>query len=97
MVVVFWVKSKTFVNFRLRDEHLRRLRQAFLDLTFIHCETKEQFLSELPRADIACSFRFKAEWLYAAPSRRRLISPTAGRDWFPTKLPPGVRFESCPC
>jgi len=93
MVVALWVNSKTFVNFRLRDEHLRRLRQAFLDFTFIHCETKEQFLSALPRADIACSFRFKAEWFSDAPRLRRLISPTAGRDWFPTKLPPGVRFE----
>jgi D-2-hydroxyacid dehydrogenase (NADP+) len=93
MMVVLWLHSKVFVNFRLGDSHLRRLEQSFPDMTFIRCRTKEQFLEALPRADIACSFRFKAEWFAQAPRLRRLISPTAGRDWFPAELPPGVYFE----
>jgi phosphoglycerate dehydrogenase-like enzyme len=93
MVVVLWVHSKAFANFRLGDRHLHRLMLSFPDSSFIRCETKEQFLEALPRAEIVCSFRFKAEWFAQAPRLRRLFSPTAGRDWFPTELPPGVRFE----
>ena len=93
MVVVLWVHSKVFANFRIGQAHLRRLKQAFPGATFIHCRSKEQFLEVLPDADVACSFRFKAEWFNRAPGLRRLISPTAGRDWFPAELPPGVRFE----
>jgi phosphoglycerate dehydrogenase-like enzyme len=93
MVVVLWLHSRVFVNFRLGDGHLRRLEKSFPDMTFISCRTKEQFLEALPRADIACSFRFKAEWFVQAPRLRRLISPTAGRDWFPREPPPGVSFE----
>ncbi len=93
MVVVLWVSSKVFANFCLREKHLHRLQQNLPDIHFIRCETKEQFLAALPRADIACSSSFKAEWFSSAPRLRRLISPTAGRDWFPTELPPGVSFE----
>ena len=93
LVVVLWVHSKVFANFRIVDRHLPRLEQAFPNLSFVHCKTKEQFLEALPRADIACSLKFKTEWFAQAPRLRRLISPTAGRDWFPAELPPGVRFE----
>jgi len=93
MVVVLWVHSKVFANFRLGQGHLRRLQQSFPEATFIRCQSKEQFLEALPDADVACSFRFKAEWFGRAPRLRCLISPTAGRDWFPAELPPGVRFE----
>jgi D-2-hydroxyacid dehydrogenase (NADP+) len=93
MVVVLWVHSKVFVNFRLREEHVRRLEASFPDFEFIHCQSKERFLEVLPRADVVCTIRFKAEWFTDAPRLRRLISPTAGRDWFPDRPPPGVRFE----
>jgi phosphoglycerate dehydrogenase-like enzyme len=93
MVVVLWVHSKVFANFRLADRHLRRLELSFPDFSFIRCQTKEQFLEALPRADIVCSLSFKAEWFARAPRLCRLISPTAGRDWFPAELPPGVRFD----
>jgi phosphoglycerate dehydrogenase-like enzyme len=93
MVIVLWVHSKVFANFRLREEHIRRLQEPFPDFGFIHCQSKEQFLEALPDADIVCSFRFKAEWFGRAPKLRRLISPTAGRDWFPDQPPPGVKLE----
>ena len=93
MVVALWVHSKIFANFRLLDRHIRRLEQSFPDSSFIRCQTKEQFLEALSRADVVCSFRFKAQWFARAPKLRRLVSPTAGRDWFPAELPPGVRFE----
>ncbi len=93
MVVVLWVRSKVFENFRLREEHLHRLEQSLPDIHFIHCETKEQFLSALPQAEVASSFSFRSEWFTLAPRLKRFISPTAGRDWIPAELPPGVRFE----
>jgi phosphoglycerate dehydrogenase-like enzyme len=93
MVIALWVRSKVFANFCLGEEHLRRLRHACPKFEFIHCRSKGQFLDALGSADIACSFRFKAEWFGRAPKLRRLISPTAGRDWFPAELPPGVSIE----
>jgi phosphoglycerate dehydrogenase-like enzyme len=93
MTVVLWVHSKIFTNFRLGDNQLGRLEQAFPETTFIRCENKEQFLEALPRADIVCSFRFKAEWFSRAPRLQRLISPTAGREGFPAESPVGVTFE----
>ena len=93
MVVVLWVYSKVFANFRLNGAHMRRLERSFPGADFIRCESKEQFLQALPRADVACSFRFKSEWFARATRLRRLISPTAGRDWFPKEEPSGVRFE----
>jgi phosphoglycerate dehydrogenase-like enzyme len=93
MVVALWVHSKVFTNFRIGPGHLRRLRQSFPESTFIHCRSREQFLEALTGADVACSFAFKAEWFDRAPRLRRLISPTAGRDWFPDRSPPGVKLE----
>jgi D-2-hydroxyacid dehydrogenase (NADP+) len=93
LIVVLWVHSNVFANFRLSEAHLHRLQQSFPGATFLRCETQEQFLEALPRADVVCSFRFKAEWFSRAPRLRRLISPTAGRDWFPEELSPGVKFE----
>jgi len=87
------VHSKVFANFRLGDRHLRRLERSFPDSRFVRCQTKEQFLEVLPQADVACSLRFKAKWFHRAPKLRRIISPTAGRDWFRAENPPGVRFE----
>jgi len=93
MVVVLWISSKVFKNFRLREKHLHRLEQNLPDIHFIHCETKGQFLAALPQAEVASSFLFRPEWLELAPRLKRFISPTAGRDWVPAELPPGVRFE----
>jgi len=93
MVVVLWVHSKVFANFRLSEAHMARLERSFPGADFIRCDSKEQFLQALPRADAACCFRFKGEWFARAPRLGRLISPTAGRDWFPGEEPPGVRFE----
>jgi phosphoglycerate dehydrogenase-like enzyme len=93
MDVILWVHSKVLANLQIQDRHLHRLERAFPDSTFIRCRSREQFLEALPRADIVCSLRFKAQWFARAPRLRRLISPTAGRDWFPAELPPGVRFE----
>jgi phosphoglycerate dehydrogenase-like enzyme len=93
MDVILWVHSKVLANLQIQDRHLHRLERAFPDSTFIRCRSREQFLEALPRADIVCSLSFKAQWFARAPRLRRLISPTAGRDWFPAELPPGVRFE----
>jgi D-2-hydroxyacid dehydrogenase (NADP+) len=93
MDVILWVHSKVLANLQIQDRHLHRLERAFPDSTFIRCRSREQFLEALPRADIVCSLRFKAQWFARAPRLRRVISPTAGRDWFPAELPPGVRFE----
>jgi phosphoglycerate dehydrogenase-like enzyme len=93
MVVILWVHSKVFANLHLHEDHLRRLERFFFEVAFIRCETKEQFLEALPGADVACSFRFEAEWFARAPRLRRLISPAAGREWFPVDVPTGMRFE----
>ena len=81
-VALLWVNSKVFSNLRLQDRHLSRLERSLPGLTFILCRSKERFLEALPRAEIACSLVFKDEWFSLAPSLRRIISPTAGKEWF---------------
>jgi phosphoglycerate dehydrogenase-like enzyme len=87
------VHIEELANLILQDKHLRRLEHSFPDYSFIRCKTKKQFLEALPRAEIACSFGFKEEWFPRAPLLRHLISPSAGHEWFPKKVPPGVRVE----
>ena len=94
MDVVLWAHSKVFSNFRIEDRHLHRLERAFPDSTFIRCQSKEQFLEALPRADIVCSFSFKAECFGALVTALKR-NPGERPDYFveEDRLLPAERLE----
>ena len=93
MTVAVWLVAKPLAALRLADRHERRLREALPAIDFRFCRTREQFLEALPEADVAAAWTFRQEWLEQAVRLRRIISPTAGAEWFPIQPPPGLKLE----
>ncbi len=93
MTVAIWLVSKPLATLRLVERHENRLREALPRVRFLFCSTREQFLRALPQAEVAAAWTFRQEWLESAPRLRRIISPTAGAEWFPIRPPPGVSLE----
>jgi len=95
MTLVLWVHSKELGSMRLQEHHLRRLREALPEARIVHCSSRQEFLDALPDAEVVSGWLFKQEWLELAPRLRRIISPAAGREHQPARLPAGVTIESC--
>ncbi len=93
MTVVVWLVAKPLAALRLGERHQNRLREALPEARFLFCLSREEFLEALPQADVVAAWVFKQEWLELAPRLRRIISPTAGAEWFPIQPPPGVSLE----
>jgi len=93
MTVVVWLVAKPLAALRLGERHQRRLREALPAVEWLFCGSREQFLQALPRAEAVAAWVFKQEWLALAPRLRRIVSPTAGAEWFPIRPPPGVSLE----
>jgi phosphoglycerate dehydrogenase-like enzyme len=93
VIVVVWLVAKPLASLRLAERHETRLREALPRVKFRFCRSREEFLEVLPQADAAAAWTFRQEWLERAPGLRRIISPTAGAEWFPIEPPPGLRLE----
>jgi D-2-hydroxyacid dehydrogenase (NADP+) len=93
MTVVLWVKSKQLDNLSLKQRHREALERALPGSRFIYCESREQFLEALPEAEAASSWLFKPQWFERAARLKLLVSPAAGREFFPAEAPAGVRLE----
>jgi D-2-hydroxyacid dehydrogenase (NADP+) len=93
LTVAVWLSNKQLAYLRLEARHVKRLRQALPGLDWRFCYTKEEFLRALPDAEAAACWVFAPEWQALAPRLRRIISPTAGSEWFPRELRPGLTLE----
>jgi phosphoglycerate dehydrogenase-like enzyme len=93
LTVAVWLSNKQLAYLRLEARHAQRLRQALPGLDWRFCDTKEEFLRALPDAEVAACWVFAPEWQALAPRLRRIISPTAGNEWFPSELRPGLTLE----
>jgi phosphoglycerate dehydrogenase-like enzyme len=93
VTVAVWLVAKPLAALRLGERHERRLREALPLVDFRFCQRREEFLEALPEADVAAVWIFRQEWLERAPRLRRIISPTAGAEWFPIQPPPGLKLE----
>jgi phosphoglycerate dehydrogenase-like enzyme len=93
VTVVVWLVAKPLAALRLGERHEARLRAALPGVQFLFCRRREEFLEALPQADVVAAWIFRQEWLELAPRLRRIVSPTAGAEWFPIQPPPGVRLE----
>ncbi len=93
MTVVVWLVAKPLAALRLGERQEVRLREALPAVRFRFCRTREDFLQALPEAEVVAAWTFHQEWLELAPRLRRIISPTAGSEWFPIQPPAGVRLE----
>jgi phosphoglycerate dehydrogenase-like enzyme len=93
MTLVVWLMAKPLAALRLAERHEQRLREALPGVRFRFCRSREEFLEALPEADAVAAWIFRQEWLELAPRLERIISPTAGAEWFPIQPPPGLRLE----
>jgi D-2-hydroxyacid dehydrogenase (NADP+) len=93
VTVVVWLVAKPLAALRLAVRHEARLREALPAIDFRFCRTREEFLEALPRADAVAAWTFRQEWLERATRLRRIVSPTAGAEWFPIRPPPGLKLE----
>jgi len=93
LTVAVWLSNKQLAYLRLQPRHVLRLRQALPGLDWRFCDTKDEFLRALPDAEVAACWVFAPEWQPLAPRLRRIISPTAGNEWFPRELRPGLALE----
>jgi phosphoglycerate dehydrogenase-like enzyme len=88
-----WLVAKPLAALRLGPRHETRLRQALPGVRFLFCSSREEFLQALSEAEVVAAWIFRQEWLELAPKLRRIISPTAGAEWFPIRPPAGVSLE----
>jgi phosphoglycerate dehydrogenase-like enzyme len=93
LTAAVWLSNKQLAFLRLEARHEQRLRRALPGLEWRFCSTKEEFLRALPDAEVAACWIFAPEWLPLAPRLRRIISPTAGAEWFPLVPRPGLTLE----
>ena len=87
-IVVYQEASVPY--FRMRKEHIARLRQAFPAARVTWCHSERSCLRTLPQAQIVVSWAFRQEWFARAPRLRAVLSSAAGRDLSPLDPPQGV-------
>jgi phosphoglycerate dehydrogenase-like enzyme len=93
VTVAVWLMAKPLAALRFAERHEARLRAALPEVLFLFCRSREEFLEALPQADVVAAWIFRQEWLELAPRLRRIVSPTAGAEWFPIQPPPGMKLE----
>lgn len=94
MNVLIWLTHKDVSDWEATPEQIEDLsRNLDHRATLTNCATKEEFLQNLPRADVALVWRFKAEWFERAPRLKLLSTPSAGHEYLPDEAPDGVEIH----
>lgn len=88
--VAVWLDSGVS-SFSLTAAQAERLRQALPGATITIYDEETAFGQGLATAEVGIGWRFRQEWLDAAPRIRWLATPSAGRDFFHITPRPGVR------
>jgi len=66
------------------------LKSLFQGCSYTLCSSEDEYLADLPQADITLTWLFRQEWFALAPRLRCLSTPAAGRDYFHVQPPAGV-------
>lgn len=69
-----------------KSRHRERILQAFPGLEVKICLHLQEFLKELPNAEVVIVWYFKKQWLEEANQLRMIATPAAGRDWIDVEL-----------
>lgn len=92
VIVVFQQSKVPF--FSVQESHILRLRASLPEAKVIWCHSQDEFLTALPKAEVALTWRFKQEWFDRAPKLRKIATPAAGRDFFDiTALPERIEIR----
>lgn len=79
--------------FTCKPRHLERIRAELPDTCIIVAKDNHDFMEQLPHADCALVWVFKAEWYASAPKLKMLFTPAAGHDW--VRKDPSGRVQPC--
>ncbi len=74
----------------MTDEQANRLERETPGCRWLRTEKSDEFLRELPDAEIAVVWRFKREWLERAGNLRLVATPAAGMEWVEIRSRPGL-------
>jgi len=88
--VAVWLRSSV-PSFSLTAAQADRLRQALPGAHVVIHEGEADFARGLAEAEMGIGWRFRQEWVDAAPRLRWLATPAAGRDYFRIVPRPGMR------
>lgn len=67
--------------FSLKPRHVEQIRAALPDVRITVAAGNGDFMAQLPEADCALVWGFKADWYGRAPKLKALFTPAAGHDW----------------
>lgn len=67
--------------FSLKPRHVEQIRAALPDVRITVAAGNSDFLAQLPEAECALVWVFKADWYEKAPKLKALFTPAAGHDW----------------
>lgn len=79
--------------FSIQERQILRLRKHYPDAKIQWVHDEPSFLSALPQAEIALTWKFESEWFQSAPCLKRIATPAAGHDFFPDVIPPTVQVR----
>lgn len=79
--------------FSIQERQILRLREHYPNATIRWAHDEASFLSALPSAEIALTWKFESGWFDRAPLLKRIATPAAGRDFFPDQIPSNVRVR----
>ncbi len=88
--VAVWLRSEV-PAFSLTAVQAERLRAALPGAAVTVFADEASFAAGLAAAEMAIGWRFRQEWIDAAPRLRWLATPSAGRDYFRIAPRPGMR------
>lgn len=79
--------------FSLKPRHIEQIRAALPDVRITVAGGNSDFMTQLPEADCALVWVFKADWYEKAPKLKALFTPAAGHDWVAGD--PSGRVQTC--
>jgi D-2-hydroxyacid dehydrogenase (NADP+) len=80
MKALVWLENE-IAAFRVSDAQLERFRLRHVELSIAVARSREEFLKQLPQAELALVWRFRADWYPLATALRLVATPAAGREW----------------
>jgi phosphoglycerate dehydrogenase-like enzyme len=76
----------------INESQLQRLRDGLDGFDIINCLNEQDFLKDLPSAEIAIVWKFKREWYPKAEKLKIIFTPSAGREWIEKSPSDSIKY-----
>jgi D-2-hydroxyacid dehydrogenase (NADP+) len=91
MTIVVYITHPEVPAWNFSETHLELMQKELPGARITVCSDSEGFVDHLPKAQIACIWYFKNEWLYYTPQLEWIVTPAAGKDYF--HIPPSAHID----